>query len=246
MRNFDFFYKRATKRKGGEAQLNTLLPKVRSKRSVSSQKNDRILSMMSKCIFQAGFVWKVVEKKWPEFETVFKNFNTKVLVYLSPEDIEAIGKDVRIIRNMQKILTVPRNALWVNDIARDHGSFAKFIANWPTDDLIGLFKLLKRQGERLGGMTGQRFLRQAGIDTFILTSDVVAGLRDADVDIKQNPTSQREMKLIQDKFNQWHQETGLPYTHLSKILAFSIGENYDNEFIEKEMKATGSTEELPT
>jgi hypothetical protein len=27
-------------------------------------------------------------------------------------------------------------------------------------------------------------------------------------------------------FNTWHDETGLPYTHLSKIAAFSMGENY--------------------
>jgi len=33
--------------------------------------DDRYLSAMAKCIFQAGFVWKVVEKMWHGFDTVF-------------------------------------------------------------------------------------------------------------------------------------------------------------------------------
>ena len=48
-------------------------------------------------------------------------------------------------------------------------------------------------------------------------------LRDAGLDIKDNPTSQRELKLIQAGFDWWHQETDLPYSHLSRIAAMSVG-----------------------
>lgn len=225
MKSFDQIYFRAAKRKGGEDKLLSLLPPVKSTEQINSQTDDRILSMMTKCIFQAGFSWKVVDKKWQEFEVVFHKFNPDTLQYLSPDDLEALAKDKRIIRNMQKIITVPRNAQWINEIADEHSSFAKFLSQWPTEDLINLFKLLKKRGARLGGNTGPRMLRQVGIDVFILTKDVLAALVDADIDLYGSATSMKDLKLIQSAFNTWHEETQLPYTHLSKILAFSMGDN---------------------
>lgn len=223
MKDFDQIYQAAAKRKGGEAQLQLLLPPIKSAEQICAQTDDRILSIMTQCIFQAGFRWKVVDKKWPEFEIVFKQFNPEVLEMLSAEDLEALAKDARIIRNMQKIVTVPRNAQWINEVASEHGSFAKFISQWPTDKAIELFKLLKKRGSRLGGNTGQRVLRLAGMDSFILSPDVLQALRQADIGFYGSATSMRDMKLIQTAFNDWHKETQLPYTHLSKILSYSVG-----------------------
>ena len=225
MKNFDQIYQCAAKRKGGEAQLLSLLPPIKPQEKVRLQTNDRILSMMTQCIFQAGFSWKVVEKKWPEFEIVFKGFNPKVLELLSAEDLEAFVRDARIIRNMQKIVTVPKNAQWINEISDEYGSFAKFLCQWPTSDLIGLLQLFKKRGARLGGNTGQRLLRQVGIDSFILTQDVIQALRNADIDFYGSATSMKDMRLIQSTFNAWHSETRLPYSHISKILAYSEGDN---------------------
>ena len=225
MKNFDQIYQFAANRKGGEAQLLSLLPPIKPPEQIFLQKDDRMLSMMTQCIFQAGFSWKVVEKKWPEFEIVFKGFNPKILELLSAEDLDALVRDARIIRNMQKIVTVPKNAQWTNEIADEYGSFAKFLCPWPTSDLIGLLQLLKKRGTRLGGNTGQRFLRQAGIDSFILTQDVLQALRNADIDFYGSVTSMKDMRLIQSAFNLWHNETQLPYSHISKILAYSEGDN---------------------
>jgi hypothetical protein len=65
-----------------------------------------------------------------------------------------------------------------------------------------------------------------GKDCFILSQDVVVALRGAGLDIAENPSSQRDMKKIQQQFNQWHTETKLPFSHMSRILACSVGENY--------------------
>ena len=222
MKDFNQIYQYAAKRKGGETQLRSLLPPIKSKEQICLQTDDRILAMMTRCVFQAGFRWKVVDNKWPEFETVFKGFNPKILELLSFEELEALAKDARIIRNMQKIVTVPRNAQWINEIAVEHGSIAKFISQWPTSDAVGLFQLLKKRGARLGGNTGQRVLRMAGMDSFILSKDVLQALHSADIDFYGSVTSMKDMKLIQAAFNRWHQETNLPYTHISKILSFSV------------------------
>ncbi len=75
MRSFESLYQQATRRKGGEAALEALLPAPLSTKELANIPGDRWLAMMSKCIFNAGFNWKVVDKKWPNFETVFAGFN---------------------------------------------------------------------------------------------------------------------------------------------------------------------------
>jgi hypothetical protein len=60
---------------------------------------------------------------------------------------------------------------------------------------------------------------------------VAACLRDAGLDIAETPTSKRDLKKIQDQFNAWANETGLPRTHLSRICAMSVGENYDAQML---------------
>ncbi len=57
--------------------------------------------------------------------------------------------------------------------------------------------------------------------------DVTACLRDAGLDISENPGSKKDLRKIQEQFNAWVEETGLPLTHLSRICAMSLGENYD-------------------
>jgi len=54
---------------------------------------------------------------------------------------------------------------------------------------------------------------------------VVACLRDAGLDIASEVKSKGDLAKVQAQFNAWAEETGLPYVHLSRICAMSIGEN---------------------
>ena len=62
---------------------------------------------------------------------------------------------------------------------------------------------------------------------------MVACLRDAGLDIAENPTSKKDLRKIQDQFNAWAAETGLPLTHISRICAMSIGDNYSAEALQE-------------
>jgi hypothetical protein len=73
------------------------------------------------------------------------------------------------------------------------------------------------------------FLRFLGWDGFMTSRDVVACLRDAGLDIAETVTSKRDLIKVQAQFNAWAEETGLPYTQLSRICAMSIGENYSTD-----------------
>jgi len=223
MDSFESIYRRAVARKGGEGELKRLLPEVLSPDAIAGMRESRFLAEMTRCIFQAGFVWKIIDHKWPGFEDVFHGFEPDAILSLLPADWDEIGRDRRIVRNHQKIRTVRVNAQFIDDVVTECGSFGRFIADWPASDLAGLFDILKKRGARLGGNTGQRFLRNIGRDTYVLTGDVVACLRGSGVDIRENPTSGRDLARIQQAFNEWREESGLPYAHISKIAACSVG-----------------------
>jgi len=226
MKKFSQIRERAEKRKGGAAALKKLLPKVESKKKLEAITDDRYLAMMTKCINQAGFSWKVIENKWPEFEEAFFAFDPIKLGYLSPEQWEAYASDRRVVRNWQKIKALQENVFFVQEESRKHGSFGKFVADWPVSDQVGLMAYLKKEGSRLGGQSALWFLRRMGKDCFVLSRDVVVTLNATGLDVAEKPTSQRDLKKVQAQFNQWHDETGLPLSHISRIAACSVGENY--------------------
>jgi 3-methyladenine DNA glycosylase Tag len=218
--------KRAADRKGGESVIAGLMPKIISSTELAAIGDDRVLAEMTKRVFCSGFNWSVIEKKWPGFEAAFLGFDPIELLHQPPDFWDARASDTRIVRNGQKIMSVAGNAQFIAEISSEHGSFGKFLAAWPADDQVGLLEILGKRGSRLGGKTGQYFLRFIGKDVFMLSQDVITCLRDSGLEIAENPTSRRDMGKIQQQFNQWHQETKLPYTHLSRLCAMSIGENY--------------------
>jgi len=220
---------RAEKRKGGAKALARLLPSAPNPKALAKLGDDRVLSEMAKRVFSAGFAWSVIEAKWPGFEQAFLGFEPGRLTLEPDEYWDRLLKDTRIVRNGAKIMSVRDNAGFVRDIAREHGSFGKMLATWPSSDEVGLLELLARRGSRLGGNTGQMLLRFLGWDGFVTSKDVVTCLRDAGVDIAEEVKSKRDLARVQTQFNAWAEETGLPYVQLSRICALSIGENYSME-----------------
>ncbi len=220
---------RAAKRKGGEAVLTSLLGPWPDNAAVGKITDDRILSTMAERVFAAGFVWRVIEQKWPGFEEAFLHFEPKRLLFQPDDFWHDLTADKRIVRNPQKIKSVRDNAAFVERVSKEHGSFGKFLAQWPADDQVGLMAWLGKHGSRLGGNTGQYFLRWLEWDAFVISADMGAALRDAGLDIAESPTSKKDLGKIQAQINQWSEETGLPRRHISRILAMSIGENRSPE-----------------
>jgi 3-methyladenine DNA glycosylase Tag len=220
---------RAEKRKGGVEALARLMPPKLDAKALAKLRDDRVLAEMTKRVFSAGFAWSMIEAKWPGFEDAFLGFEPARLLSENDEFWHKLTMDARIVRNGAKIATVRENARFVFDLAKEHGSFGKFLAAWPPSNEVGLLELLAKRGSRLGGNSGQMLLRFLGYDAFVATKDVASCLRDAGLDIAEAPTSKRDLLKIQEQFNAWAKETGLPYRHLSLICAMSIGENYDGD-----------------
>lgn len=222
MRKFEEILAIARERHG-EAAMHGYRGPARPKTAgeLAAIPDDRWLSMATRCIFQSGFSWKVIDAKWEGFEAAFEGFDLGRWVMASDDDIAALLADRRIVRNGQKIATVPENARFFAGISRQHGGVGRWIGEWPVTDHAGLVEALGRGGSRLGGATAQYFLRFMGKDGYILSKDVTAALIREGV-IDKPPTSKKAMAAVQQAFNAWMEETGYPMTAISQTLARSI------------------------
>ena len=226
MTSFKIIQARAEKRKGGAEALARLLPPKPEPEALIELRDDRVLAEMTKRVFSAGFAWSVIEAKWPGFEEAFLGFDPAML-FFQPDDFwDGLTKNAKIVRNGAKIGSVRVNARFIVEVAKEHGGFGKFLAAWPSSDEVGLLDVLAARGSRLGGNTGQMLLRFLGWDGFVTSKDVVACLREAGLDVAEDVKSKRDLAKVQAQFNAWAQETGLPYTHMSRICAFSTGESH--------------------
>jgi len=218
-------YQLAAKRKGGEQALQHLLGDAPDNNAVAQLSDDRILSAFTKKIFQSGFVWRVVENKWPDFEASFFNFNIEKILMMPEEMLEKKASDPKIIRNYNKVKTIKANAQMIFEQQQNGHSFAEFITNWPSNDIIGLWAYLKQHGQRLGGNTGPYSLRVLGKDSFLLSSDVETYFRAHNI-IDGGLQSKKSLTAIQNHFNELQQLSGLSVTQLGRFIAFAHGDNY--------------------
>lgn len=227
METFQKIYHRACDRKGGEASLSLLLGEGNQDHLLINLPDERFLAAFTKKIFQSGFVWRVVENKWPNFEESFFNFDIEKILMMPEEMLERKAADPKIIRNFNKVKTIKANAQMIfeeQNNSEEHKTFAEFIANWPTNNIIGLWAYLKKHGQRLGGNTGPYALRALGKDTFILSRDVEAYFRSHDI-ISGGIQSKASLNAIQQTFNQWQKECNLSLSQLSRLIAFATGDN---------------------
>ncbi len=224
LENIDSIINRAAERKGGEAALMLLLGDDND-HLLNQLSDDRLLSAFTKKVFQSGFVWRVVENKWPNFEENFFNFNIEKILMMPEEMLERKAANPKIIRNFNKVKTIKANAQMIFDEQQNGHSFAEFVANWPSDNIIGLWAYLKKHGQRLGGNTGPYALRTVGKDTFLLSRDIEAYFRSHEI-ITGGIQTKGSLNAIQDCFNQWQQQCDLSLSQLSRLVAFATGDNH--------------------
>lgn len=224
MEKYATIFHRAAARHGGEEALREKISQGYRGLYFGNERgksNDRWLAEFSLRIFQAGFNWSVVEKKWAGFEAAFWNFNPVRCAQIDMDDMERLTTDKAIVRNPVKIKTVPKNAQMILNMAETSGSADAFIRGWPREDYIGLMDYLQKNGSYLGFNTASYVMRFSGIESFVLSSDVTAALIHAGV-IAKPATSKTAKRAVQAAFNAWAQESGQSLTVISRTLGYSI------------------------
>lgn len=223
MRPFAEIFELAARRKGGAAALDQALATTASRTpsEIAQIPDDRILAEMTRRIFYAGFSSKVIDDKWPAFETGFQGFEPHACAFMTDEHFDVLMQDRGIVRNGAKIRSVQLNAKFLLDLKAEHGSAARFFADWPDSDYVGLLDVLKKRASHLGGDAAGRFLRGIGKPAFIATPDMVAALIREGV-LAKPPSGKKDLAAIQAAFNRWSGESGRDLTAISRVLAMSL------------------------
>lgn len=221
MRKFDDILMMAVDRKGSfEAVLGDISAPANAD-ALAATEDSAWLGCFAKGIFQAGLAWQVIVNKWDGIEDAFHGFDIGRCAMMSDDWFDALLSDTRVIRSAPKIRSIQENAIFIQSVSAEAGSFGRKIGDWPQDDYFGLLDWLKANGARLGGNTGAYALRMMGRDGFMMTQDVVARLVAEGV-IDKAPTSKAAKAAVQAAFNTWHDESGRSFTEISRVLAYSI------------------------
>lgn len=222
MRNFAEIETTVIERFGGEQALNERLSKPRSARALKGTPDSRWLSEASKAVFQAGFNWSVVDKKWPRIEELFHGFDLGYCRFLSDEALEEILKQDGMISHWKKSKSIVRNADFFKQLSDAHGGLGNYFSSWKMADYGSNIRALQKGGDRLGGKTAQVFLRRMGVDTLVFSNDMVRALIREGV-VQKMPSSLKDWAAVQEAVGAWHDQSGRGLNEISQILAFSTG-----------------------
>jgi 3-methyladenine DNA glycosylase Tag len=224
MRPFDEIIGLAAERHGGSDAFERMLAETRplAPHDIAAIPDDRVLSAMTRRVFCAGFSSKIIDAKWEAFESAFERFDPARCAWMTEERFDELLKSKALVRNGAKIRSVQENGRFVVELAEKHGAAARFFAEWPDEDYLGLLEFLRKNASRLGGETGMRFLRSIGKAAFIPTPDVVKALIREEV-LSKSPSGKGDFVKIQAAFNQWSEQSGLDLTSISRTLAMSVG-----------------------
>jgi 3-methyladenine DNA glycosylase Tag len=109
------------------------------------------LDVLTRAVFQSGISWRVVEAKWPGTREALYDFDPERVADLTPDDIDRLVEDRRLVRNRRKIEATVANAQTMLDMEREHGGFKRYLTSFGSfelvsADLIKRFKFLGATG----------------------------------------------------------------------------------------------------
>lgn len=221
MTDFDLIECAAATLVGDDEALQARLVQPEAAESLAMVGDDRYLSVMSRRIFRAGLTHRQVDARWPAFEIAFDNFELQAVSVFEDSDIARLARDDKLIRHRGKLTAVRDNAIAMQAIAQEHGSFGLWLADWPEDEIVDLWWALRSRFSQLGGHSAPSFLRMAGKDTFLLTDWVVSALAHWGA-FEGKAASRSSHRAIQAVFNTWQTQSGLALCQISQILALSV------------------------
>lgn len=118
------------------------------------------LEAMSRAIFNAGISWKVVEAKWEGIREAFAGFDVEAVAAMSPDDVDKLAADRRVIRNRPKIQAIVDNAARLLELDRAPGGFDGYLGSHK--DFAGTVADLRKNFRFLGEFSSYYFLAAVG------------------------------------------------------------------------------------
>jgi 3-methyladenine DNA glycosylase Tag len=105
---------------------------------------------LTKAVFRAGFSWKVIRDKWPNFQRAFDGFDIKKVAHYETQDVDRLLADEGIVRNGRKIEATIHNANLIQQLVVKHGSFYHYLRSLDGLDYAARREDLRRCFKHLG------------------------------------------------------------------------------------------------
>jgi DNA-3-methyladenine glycosylase I len=120
------------------------------------------LEKITQAVFQAGFSWEVIRKKWPNFQAAFANFDVDTVAGFTDMDLERLVEDKGIVRNGRKIAATIHNAQVCQKLIGEHGSFKGWLQTMNHFDYAAREKQFCKQFKFMGPMGAYFFFWSVG------------------------------------------------------------------------------------
>ena len=120
--------------------------------------------VLSKAVFNAGFSYQVVNRKWKDIKEVFNEFDPKKLSRWTVDEVSAALESPKIIRNSRKVNAIISNAKVFLDLLDKHGSFDIYLKSFRNKPYEERQKILSKQFKWLGPTGAHFFLWSVGED----------------------------------------------------------------------------------
>lgn len=118
------------------------------------------LEVLTKAVFETGMNWSVVESKWDGFREAFDGFDVEKVASLTPDDLDRLSNDTRIIRNRRKIAATIHNAQAMIELDNEYKGFKNYLRSQGGFD--GLLVDMKKRFQFVGPFGTYYFLFVVG------------------------------------------------------------------------------------
>lgn len=118
------------------------------------------LEVLTKAVFESGMSWAIIEAKWPGFQEAFQGFDPATIASLTPDEVDALASDTRIIRNRRKIDSTIHNAATMIDLEREFGGFGNYLRS--QGGFIPQVQDMKKRFKHVGDFGAYYFLYVVG------------------------------------------------------------------------------------
>jgi 3-methyladenine DNA glycosylase Tag len=102
----------------------------------------------------------VVDAKWPGTRQALYDFDPQRLADVTPDDVDRLAQDTRLVRNRRKIEATVANAQTMLDLDREYSGFKRYLTSFGSFDAVSA-DLVKRF-KYLGGTGAYYFLHVVG------------------------------------------------------------------------------------
>ncbi len=134
----------------GMSTMEELLPR-KAPPQISPQCLSDYFEVLTKAVFKSGISWGVVEARWDGLKAAFEGFDPTRVATFTPEMVEGLMRDARIMRNREKIEATVVNAAEIVSLEREHGGFRSYLRSRgdfdeTVNDLMSRFRCLGDAG----------------------------------------------------------------------------------------------------